>query len=427
MTKNILITLTGLLILTLIGCSSKGNADESATDPNPNSVEQIGSSELDDLESSNGTDQSSESEQSLKDGQSSEDDALSSQEDLLNGLSLKDLFAEHGMKVGTCLSTQMIDNPSTNQLILEQFNSVTMENSMKPDYLFNQKKSQEEDYLVVEFNKDAIKMMDWAKENGFSMRGHTLVWYSQTPDWIFHEGFDSKNEFVNRDEMLNRMESMMKQVFEQLDELGYLDIFYAYDVVNEALMEDGSIRQNHWSDIIGDDYLWYAFYYADQYAPESIDLYYNDYNEQFKTQTLFDFVNTLVDENGTYLIDGIGFQAHLYTSDNLDDYFKTVEKLGETGLKLQLTELDVCLGRYQSPLKATDENLQAQGRFYYDLINGLFERVDAGLIKMDALTFWGLADSMSWRKEYSPLLYDDIIKPKYAYYGAMQMKELAGY
>lgn len=427
MTKSIITTLTGLLVLTLIGCSSAGNADESAADTGLNSAEQIDSPEFADLDSSKEAEKSSEAEQSLKDDQSSEDDAMSSQEDLLDGLSLKDLFAEHGMKVGTCLSTQMIDNPSTNQLILEQYNSVTMENSMKPDYLFNQNKSQEEDKLVVEFNRDAIKMMDWAKENGFSMRGHTLVWYSQTPDWIFHEGFDPENEFVNRDEMLNRMESMMKQVFEQLDELGYSDIFYAYDVVNEALMEDGSIRQNHWSDIIGDDYLWYAFYYADKYAPESIDLYYNDYNEQFKTQALFDFVNTLVDEDGSYLIDGIGFQAHLYTSDNLDSYFETLDKLGETGLKIQLTELDVCLGKYQVPLAATDENLQEQGRFYYDLINGLFARVDAGLVKMDALTFWGFSDSLSWRREYSPLLYDKSIQPKYAYYGAMQIKELAGY
>ena len=415
MKKNIIKALAGLMIITLVGCSNVSNTSESPSDINSNSIEQTDSSESDDLDSSEESDQSSE------------DEPDSPEEDPLSGLSLKELFAEHGMKVGTCLTTQMINGDLTNQLILDQFNSVTMENSMKPDYLFNQKKSQEEGNLVVEFNGDAIKMMDWAKENGFSMRGHTLVWYSQTPDWIFHEGFDSKNDYVNRDEMLNRMESMIKQVFEQLDELGYLDLFYAYDVVNEAWMEDGTMRQNHWSDIIGDDYLWYAFYYADQYAPESIDLYYNDYNEQFKTQTLFDFVNTLVDEDGNYLIDGIGFQAHLYTSDNLDDYFETVDKLGETGLKIQLTELDVCLGKYQAPLFATDENLQEQGRFYYDLINGLFERVDAGLINMDALTFWGFADNLSWRKEYSPLLYNTKTEPKYAYYGAMQMRELAGY
>ena len=145
------------------------------------------------------------------------------------------------------------------------------------------------------------------------------------------------------------MESMIRQVFEILTEQGYIDLFYAYDVVNEAWMEDGTMRKSHWSEIIGDDYLWYAFYFADKYAPESIDLYYNDYNEQFKTDTLVKFVKTLVDENGKSLIDGVGLQAHLYTS-----------------------------------------------------------------------------DSLSWRKEYSPLLYDTKLSPKKALYGALQLEEACG-
>ncbi len=427
MKKKLAKMLAGLMVITLMGCAGAGNTNGSPENTGSDLTEQTDSAGSDGVDSAQETDPSESSSQDASQEAPQPSEAETPAEDPLSGLALKDLFAEHGMKVGTCLTTQMINGANTNQLILSQFNSVTMENSMKPDYLFNQKKSQEEGRLVVEFNQDAIKMMEWAKENGFSMRGHTMVWYSQTPEWIFHKDFDKKNEYVDRDEMLNRMESMMKQIFEQLDEMGYLDLFYAYDVVNEAWMEDGTMRQNHWSDIIGDDYLWYAFYYADQYAPESIDLYYNDYNEQFKTQTLIDFVNTLVDEDGRYLIDGIGFQAHLYTSDSLDDYFETVEKLGATGLKLQLTELDVCLGKYQAPLAATDENLKEQGRFYYDLISGLFERVDAGLIRMDALTFWGFADNLSWRKQYSPLLFNSAMEPKYAYYGAMQMKEQAGF
>ena len=347
--------------------------------------------------------------------------------DPAEGKSLKDLFAEHGMKVGTCLNTQMIDRAVVKKLLLEHFDSVTMENSMKPDYLFNKKKSLETGELVVEFNSDALRMMKWAKENGFSMRGHTLVWYSQTPDWIFHVDFDQTKDLVDRETMLVRMEGYIRDVFKTIDELGYTDIFYAYDVINEAWMENGTVRQNRWTQIIGEDYLWYAFYFADKYAPETIDLYYNDYNEQFKTQTLYNFVNTLVDEDGRYLIDGIGLQAHLYTTDSLTQYFKTLDTLGETGLKLQLTELDVCLGKYQAPKPGTDENLRKQGCFYYDLINGIFERVDNGTIKMDALTFWGITDSMSWRKEYKPLLYDSLYKPKYAMYGVFQMREYAGF
>ena len=80
-----------------------------------------------------------------------------------------------------------------------------------------------------------------------------------------------------------------------------------------------------------------------------------------------------------------------------------------------------------SPLQPNDENFKMQGQFCYDLINGLFERVDAGKLKMDALTFWGFWDNASWRKEYSPLLYAADFSPKYAYYGAMQEKDKAGY
>ena len=157
--------------------------------------------------------------------------------------------------------------------------------------------------------------------------------------------------------MLARLTSYIKQVFEKLEEGGYLELFYAYDVANECWMEDGSMRDSKWKQTIGDDYLWQTFNIANQYAPESVDLYYNDYNEQFKTETLVNFVNTLVDENGNYLIDGVGFQAHLYTSDDLDEYFQTVDALAATGLKVEITELDVCLGKYQGYLPDTEENL----------------------------------------------------------------------
>lgn len=402
MKRKLVTLLAGLMILSTVGCGSTSvPASSEASVAATESTSEISTEE------------------------SSEESVEESVEEI--EYRLRELFASHNMKVGTCLTTQMIGNKRQSALILDQFSSVTMENSMKPDYLFNKSKSVEEGQLVVEFNNDALKMMEWAKENGLSMRGHTLVWYSQSPAWIFYEDFDTKKDMVSRKVMLERMESYISQVFALLDELGYTDIFYAYDVVNEAWMEDGTMRENNWSKTIGDDYLWYAFYFADKYAPESIDLYYNDYNEQFKTNTLVKFVKTLVDEDGNYLIDGVGFQAHLYTSDNLDSYFQTMDTIAELGVKIQLTELDVCLGAYQKPLSGTDENLQKQGRFYYNLINGIFERVDAGTVQMDALTFWGFGDNLSWRKEYKPMLYNDLLLPKYAYYGAMQVKELAGY
>ena len=416
MKKKMALLLAGLLAISVAGCGSTGNGGDAVT-PETEAITSVEASQTEDSQTDAGTEGEG----------SNEIEAESDDTDQSEGLYLQTVFTEHDMKVGTCLTTQMLRNDKIKQIILDQFNSVTMENSMKPDYLFNKNESIATGDLVVEFDKDALTMMEFAKENGLSMRGHTLVWYSQTPSWIFYEDFDTKKDLVGRDVMLARMESYIKQVFEKLTELGYADMFYAYDVVNEAWMEDGSMRENNWSATIGDDYLWQAFYFADKYAPEHIDLYYNDYNEQFKTDTLLKFVDTLKDENGDYLIDGVGFQAHLYTKDDLNTYFDTVDAISATGLKIQLTELDVCLGAWQNTLEPTEENLKIQGKFYYDLVNGLFERKDAGTLQMDALTFWGFADGLSWRKEASPLLYDKTYQPKYSFYGAMQMKEQAGF
>ncbi|MBQ0000333.1 MAG: endo-1,4-beta-xylanase [Clostridiales bacterium] len=334
--------------------------------------------------------------------------------------SIKDAFAEHGMKAGTCLSPFMISNPQFSDLIAEQFNSVTMENAMKPDYIFDKNASITAGYPVVEFNQDALNMMEWAKEHDFALRGHTLVWYSQTPDWIFHEEFNSAKPLVTADVMLDRMDHYISQIFSILEEKGYADLFYAYDIVNEGVEDNGSLRECLWKQTIGDDYIWYAFYYANKYAPENIDLYYNDYNEQFKYNGLIKMVETLKDEDGNYLIDGIGLQGHLYTKDDLNTYFRAMDALAATGLKLQITELDVSLGTWQNIDEATEETLGAQKDFYEKLISGIMERVDSGKVDMEALTFWGFADFLSWRGDRSPLLYDKDLAAKPAFYGVIE-------
>lgn len=340
---------------------------------------------------------------------------------------LKEIFAEHGIKCGTCLTPRMFERDAFKQILNSQFNSATMENEMKPDSILNKEKSIEAGELVVELKGDAIKILEFAKENGMSMRGHTLVWYSQTPGWIFHEDFDSNKPLVTREVMLDRMEKYIKNVFEMLEESGYIDLFYAYDVVNEAVLDNGSLRDNTWKKIIGDDYIWYAFYYADKYAPESIDLYYNDFNEQFKALGTLKLVDTLKDKDGRYLIDGIGLQAHLYTKDDVNAYMVALDSYAKTGLKIELTELDVCLGSYQLKQKKTDENLAAQGRWYYNLINGILERKDAGTLNIDAITFWGFVDEFSWRNTQYPLLFFFNGDPKPAFFGAAQIKEFAGF
>lgn len=335
---------------------------------------------------------------------------------------IKDLFGSYGIKAGTCISQKMIYDPNFSNLMTEQFNSVTLENAMKPDAILNQSASKKADDIVVEFKSETKNLLDWAKKNNMSLRGHTIIWHSQTPEWIFHEEFNASKDLVSREVMLKRMESYISQVFSLLEEQGYIDMIYAYDVVNEAWEDNGTMRDTLWKQTIGDDYLYWTFYYADKYAPESVDLYYNDYNEQFKYPAVTDFVKNLKDDSGRMLIDGIGLQAHLYTKDDLNLYFKAVDEYAKCGIKVSLTELDVALGTYQNKLPNDDANLSAQGDFYNELIEGLLSRKEAGTLNLDSITFWGVADNLSWRAEQYPLLYDKDLNPKPAFDGVMQKK-----
>jgi endo-1,4-beta-xylanase len=338
---------------------------------------------------------------------------------------VKGVFNTYGVQAGTCINGSVIKNYSDH--ISENYNSVTMENEMKPEAILSHTKSIKTGDIVVEYTQRTTKLLDFAKENNLKVRGHVLVWYSQTPQWIFHEGFDTSKALVDRDTMLARMESYIKQNFEFLESEGYLDMFYAYDIVNEAINDNGTLRDCKWLEIIGDDYLWHAFYYADKYAPEHVKLYYNDYNEQFKTEHVIKMAQSLVDEDGRSLIDGIGCQGHLYTKDSIDQYMKTLEAFSSTGLDVQITEIDVSLGTWQNILQPTEDNLRAQGQYYYELVNRIFEGNKAGTTNISGITFWGVSDKASWRNDRNPLLFDKDFKPKYAYFGAIQDKEHAGY
>ena len=339
---------------------------------------------------------------------------------------IKGVYDASGLiNTGTCINGFVTNTFSDN--IIENYNSVTMENDMKPEAILSQSKSVAAGDLIVDYPQRTIELLEWAKTNNMKLRGHTLVWHSQTPQWIFYEDFDTKKPLVDRDTMLARMESYIKQNFELIEELGYSDILYAYDVVNEALEDNGKLRESLWKRIIGDDYLWHAFYYADKYAPEHIKLYYNDYNEQFKTEHVVKLAKSLVDENGESLIDGIGCQGHLYTQDNIDKYMQTLEDFSATGLEVQITEIDVSLGSWQNILQPTDENLRAQGQYYYELVSRIIEANKTGTTNVGGITFWGVSDGISWRRDRSPLLFDLELNPKYSYFGAVQDKAHAGY
>lgn len=428
------ITILALMLSVLLvfaGCSNKENTDDvkdnlSAVDETVVEDDLDDESEEIDESEDNLSSEDTEVEEDLEDEVVEiDEDYIVGELPLIEG-GIKGVYDANGfLNTGTCINGHVIKTFSDN--ITQNYNSVTSENDMKPDAILSQSKSKEAGDLIVDYNSRTREQLDWAKENNMKVRGHVLVWYSQTPQWIFYEDFDQKNSLVDRDTMLARMESYIKQNFELLDELGYSEIFYAYDIVNEAILDDGSLRDCLWKQIIGDDYIWHAFYYADKYAPEHIKLYYNDFNEQFKTEAVVKLAESLVDEDGRSLIDGIGCQAHLYTQDSIFKYMKTLEAFSATGLDVQITEIDVSLGTWQNILDPTDENLRDQGQYYYELVNSIIEGNKAGTTNVSGITFWGVSDGMSWRRDRSPLLFDIDMKPKYAYFGAIQDKSHAGY
>ncbi len=334
---------------------------------------------------------------------------------------LKDTFAQNDMLIGTCINLRAIQSPYA-EIVKEQFSSVTLENSLKPQYTLNQQKSKETGKLTVEFSDETVQLLDWCAENNMLLRGHTLIWYQGTPDWIFREGFEDDGAYVEREEMLVRMENYIRGWFEALENGAWSDIMYCVDVVNEAVVVPGSMRELAWKDIIGDDYVWHAFKFAKQSAPVNIRLAYNDFDLDTKADKVIELVNTLVDENGGKLIDVVGHQGHYGACSNINSLAATMERISnETGCEVQITELDVNVSR-----NGTADELKLQGQFYYNFCQELFNLKKKG-VNVSGLTLWGFADSVSWMPNNYMHLYDKNMVAKYSYFGVLGIHELAGF
>lgn len=157
------------------------------------------------------------------------------------------------------------------------------------------------------------------------MRGHTLVWHSQSPEWVFKEGFNASGAYVNSATMDARMESYIKNLFNAI-KTQYPGLnLYAYDVANECVSDDSNRTANYggarepgygngkspWVQIYGSNsFVEKAFTYARKYAPEGCDLYYNDYNEYWdhKRDCIYNMCKSLYEKG---LLDGVGMQSHI--------------------------------------------------------------------------------------------------------------------
>jgi GH35 family endo-1,4-beta-xylanase len=187
---------------------------------------------------------------------------------------LKDVYAPY-FKFGNILNGTTVNNSSMKTLLLREFNSVTPENELKPDATIVASGSTNTDVKVT-LNSSARAILKFCEDNNIPVRGHTLVWHSQTPGWFFREGFSSSGAVVSKAVMSQRMESYIKNMFALIyKDYPNLDL-YAYDVVNEAASESGSPRtagsdagsgQSMWVQVYGNNsFVEEAFTHARKYA-----------------------------------------------------------------------------------------------------------------------------------------------------------------
>ncbi len=266
--------------------------------------------------------------------------------------------------------------------------------------------------------------------------GHTLVWWHQTPDWVFQ---DDLGKPLGREALLDRMKEHILTVMGR-----YRGRIHGWDVVNEAILPDGTWRKSKWHEILGEDYAAKAFEFAHQADPDA-ELYYNEFDleNRSKCEGTIRLVKSLLAKG--LRVDGVGIQGHWFVDyprmEEIENHFLT---LGQLGVKLLITELDIGVLPYL-PLESKIVDLSSfdaeTQKKYNPYPNGLTDAAQKDLAKRYAelfvlfrkhrdkfsrITFWGVHDGQSWRsywpitgrKEY-PLLFDRRCQPKPALDGVV--------
>lgn len=371
--------------------------------------------------------------------------------------------------LGTCVNYG--SNPSTSQLqdektlafVKKHFNSITMENEMKPDAVLGSKvtmitkeEAQKLGYIIPDnyketsvpkLNFDRIdKILQTAYDNGLGLRGHTLLWHSQTPAWFFGIDYDADEDAVDEDTMDARIDfyvsTVMDHVMQKEKEIAGENgkIVYAWDVVNEYLHR-GRAWSLNWTSVYGDmkgtpSYVKRAFERAyeklEKYdATDKVTLFYNDYDTYFEVEDLLALVNFINEGEKAKICSGIGMQSHVdIKRPTIEEYGAALEKFMAAGYEVQITELDFTINFDTDGTDKKDpsydyknegETIEEQAAFVKDFM----EMVIAKQKNRDktvspkgitGLTIWGLYDSISWRGKSQPLLFGTSIDdPKPAF------------
>jgi len=334
--------------------------------------------------------------------------------------SLKELY-KNDFEIGCCVPAQMIESDveEPRQLLVAQFSSFTCENEMKPENILDSATTladpaKYDEAPALDFSR-CEGILNFAKENGIKMRGHTLVWHSQTPDWFFYENYDVNGNLASRDLMLKRLENYIKGVFEYIG-TNYPGMFYAFDVANECVDDSNKLRESNWTKTIGDDFLEYAFKFARQYAPEGVKLFYNDYNEyvEGKQNKIIEVLKPIAEAGN---LDGMGLQSHISSPISMEKYIGALKKYAdELKVVIHVTELDV------NAVKSSSNPDYDQGVYYLNLFKALLAAKEEGY-EIESVTIWGLTDAGSWRSSDTPVLFRGDLSKKPAFDGVVLAKK----
>ena len=317
--------------------------------------------------------------------------------------------------IGTALNTRQISERDTAdvRIIKEHFDAIVAENCMKPMFLQPRE---------GEFNfEEADKFIEFGERNDMWITGHCLIWHSQLPRWFCA---DENGENVTPEVLKARMKSHISTVVGR-----YKGRVHGWDVVNEAILEDGSYRKSKFYEILGEDFIPLAFQYAQEVDPNT-ELYYNDYNEWYsgRYKTIVSLINTLKERG--IRIDAIGMQGHVgMDGPSIAEYEEGILAYTNAGVKVMVTEFDLSI--LPPPRRDIGADLSANIE-YQQQFNPYTEGVPEEVMlawtnrmldffklfikhhdKVSRVTMWGVSDGGSWKNNYPvrgrtdyPLLFD---------------------
>lgn len=333
--------------------------------------------------------------------------------------SLKKAFKDK-FYIGTAMSLPQINGTDvkSDQIITSQFSSIVAENCMKSMFL----QPQEGKF----FFDDTDRFVAFGEKNNMFIIGHTLIWHSQLPKWFF---IDKNGKDVSPEVLKQRMKNHITTVVSR-----YKGRVKGWDVVNEAIMEDGTYRKSKFYEILGEEFIPLAFQYAQEADPNA-ELYYNDYNEWFpeKVKTVINIVKNM--KSRGIKVDGVGMQTHVgLDTPKLAEYEKAIVDYASAGVKVNVTEMEISAlpspwgtsanvsdtVEYQAKMnpytKGLPQNVQKEWESrYLDFFRLFIKHED----KIRRVTMWGVTDNQSWKNDFPvkgrtdyPLLFDRNFKAK---------------